>query len=207
LKPYPKGAACCHPAYGIRALNAFLPFQHSPFLEDPKKMPSQGGGIVISDARTKLQEHFKGRENEPSAWDDLWKGNKFLPWDHGVPNPALVDVLNDRKDLVGDPTDGEKRKKAFVPGCGKGYDCLLLSSYGYDVYGLEGSSHAIREAEKWKADHEKDYEVKDEALGRGQVKFVYGDFFAENWLKDIFGLENQDQGSFDLVYDYTVGHF
>jgi hypothetical protein len=116
-----------------------------------------------------------------------------------------VDVLNDRKDLVGDPTNGEKRKKALVPGCGKGYDCLLLASYGYDAYGLEVSSHAVREAENWKVDHEKDYEVKDETLGRGQVKFVGGDFFAEDWLKNIFGLENQDQGGFDLVYDYTVG--
>ncbi len=170
-------------------------------------MSSHGGDIAHADARARLLEHFKGRENEPSAWDQLWEGNEFLPWDRGLPNPALVDVLNDRKDLVGDPTDGEKRKKALVPGCGKGYDCLLLASFGYDVYGLEGSSHAIGEAETWKAEHEKDYEVKDEALGRGQVKFVYGDFFADDWLKNIFGLENQDQGVFDLVYDYTVSCF
>ena len=170
-------------------------------------MPSQRGSIALFDARAKLLAHFKGRENQPSAWDDLWKENEFIPWDKGIPNPALVDVLNDRTDLIGDPTNGEKRKKALVPGCGKGYDCLLLASHGYDAYGLEGSSHAIGEAEKWKADHEKDYEVKDATLGKGQVKFVYGDFFDDDWLKKIFGLENQDQSGFDLVYDYTVGCF
>jgi SAM-dependent methyltransferase len=170
-------------------------------------MSPQGGDVSRTEARAKLLEHFKGRENEPSAWDELWKENEFLPWDRGLPNPALVDVLNDRKDLIGDPTDGMRRKKALVPGCGKGYDCLLLASYGYDAFGLEVSSHAVREAEKWKADHEKDYVVKDEAIGRGQVKFVCGDFFAEDWLKNIFGSENQDQGCFDLIYDYTVGCF
>jgi len=170
-------------------------------------MPPQGADAALSDTLARLLEHFRGRENEPKAWDDLWKGNEFLPWDQGIPNPALVDLLNDRKDLIGDPTNGKKRKKALVPGCGKGYDCLLLASYGYDAYGLESSSHAVREAEKWEEDHGKDYEMKNEALGRGQVKFVYGDFFAEEWEKSIPALRDEDQGGFDLIYDYTVGCF
>lgn len=38
--------------------------------------------------------------------------------------------------------------KALVPGCGKGYDVLLLSAFGYDATGLEISSKALEEARK-----------------------------------------------------------
>jgi len=157
------------------------------------------------DPRAKLLEHFKGRENQPGAWDDLWKGKDFLPWDRLMPNPALVDILNDRTDLIGSSMDGGRRKKALVPGCGRGYDCVLLASYGYDAYGLEGSENAIEEAKKWQQDHQKEYEVKDEAVGRGQVKFVSGDFFKSDWEKDVPGLREPAQNGFDIIYDYTVG--
>lgn len=168
-------------------------------------MASPAGDTSGSDARAKLVAHFKGRENDPGAWDDLWKGKQFLPWDKGIPNPALVDILNDRTDLIGGPMNGERRKKALVPGSGKGYDCLLLASYGYDAYGLEGSGHAIEEARLWQQEHEKDYEVKSGDVGRGKVEFVYGDFFENDWEKDIPGLRGANQGGFDLIYDYTVG--
>lgn len=167
-------------------------------------MAPPGGDISNSDARAKLLAHFKGRESEPGAWDDLWKDKEFLPWDRGIPNPALVDILNDRTDLTGGSMDGTRRKKALVPGCGKGYDCLLLASYGYDAYGLEGSGHAIEEARRWQEEHEKDYDVKNEDVRKGKVEFLFGDFFKNDWEKNIEGLRDADQGGFDLIYDYTV---
>jgi methyl halide transferase len=111
----------------------------------------------------------------------------------------LIDILNDRKDLIGGPLLGNgKRKKALVPGCGKGYDVLLLSSYGYDAYGLEGSQAAVKTAELWQKDHEGEYTTKDGKVGMGGVKFVFGDFFKDGWTNDM-GVE-----TFDLIYDYTV---
>jgi SAM-dependent methyltransferase len=168
-------------------------------------MTAPGGDIPVFDVRAKLRAHFKGRESEPGAWDDLWK-DEFLPWDRKIPNPALVDILNDRTDLTGGSIDGTRRKKALVPGCGKGYDCLLLASYGYDAYGLEGSSYAIEEAIRWQEEHEKDYDVKNEDVGRGKVEFLFGDFFKNDWEKNIAGLRDANQGGFDLIYDYTVGY-
>jgi len=65
-----------------------------------------------------LQAHSQGLDPSlhGAKWDELWT-EEFSPWDRGAPNPALIDVLAKRKDLVGSATlvDG-KRKKALVPG-------------------------------------------------------------------------------------------
>lgn len=88
------------------------------------------------DEREKLRQHFLtlSPDDQLKGWDDMWKSN-ITPWDRNKPNPALVDTLNSKADLFGSPfkeVDGEKvRKKALVPGCGKGYDVLLFASYGY----------------------------------------------------------------------------
>lgn len=102
-----------------------------------------------TDARERLLAHFskaQGSTEHGQQWDALWKDN-FLPWDKGAPNPALVDLLSERQDLLPPPLQ-ERRKKALVPGCGKGYDVLLLAAHGYDAYGLEISGTALTEARK-----------------------------------------------------------
>ena len=81
------------------------------------------------------------------SWSTLWDEGDFLPWDRATPNPALDDVLAYRQDLigdcfVGDGKDGQRRKKALLPGCGRGYDVMLLANFGYDSYGLEISGSA-----------------------------------------------------------------
>jgi hypothetical protein len=159
-----------------------------------------GGDIANTDARERLRQHFLGN-NSPARWDDLWKEGSFLPWDRGTPNPALIDVLSTRKDLLGETViiskDGERRrKKALVPGCGKGYDVFLLGSFGYDAYGLEGSKHAIDACESFReeAGTREEYRVRDKENGNGEVKFLHGDFFKFDG----------EGGGFDVVYDYTV---
>ena len=90
----------------------------------------------------------------------------------------------------------------MVPGCGKGYDVLLLSAFGYDAYGLEISSKALeaaRQNEK-EMDGKGVYETR-EGVEKGSVTWLSGDFFADDFLKDVKG-----EGSFDLIYDYTVSH-
>src|SRR4051812_44576621 len=103
-----------------------------------------------SPERERLRQHFlqSPLAQHPSRWDDLWKAGDFLPWDRGFPNPALEDILTQRQDLLGASTlvdlatDAKRRKRALVPGCGKGYDVLLFASFGYDTYGVEYSETA-----------------------------------------------------------------
>ncbi|KAL2073648.1 hypothetical protein VTL71DRAFT_10974 [Oculimacula yallundae] len=153
-----------------------------------------------TDARARLLSHFnaaRGSAEHGSKWNDLWTEG-FLPWDKGFPNPALSDLLSQRQDLLPSSTsqqEPKKRKKALVPGCGKGYDVLLLSAFGYDAYGLEISSKALEEARKVEREMggKGDY-VTRERVERGDVKWVVGDFFEEG---GILGEK------FDLIYDYT----
>jgi SAM-dependent methyltransferase len=167
--------------------------------------------IFTNDAvRTRLQEHFAHSDPSvhPSRWDDLWKTQDFLPWDRGTYSPALADVLTQRRDLLGDPTviddstGVKRRKRALVPGCGKGYDVLLLASFGYDSYGVEASAYAVKACEKYAEEAVEGYMARDPAVGSGSVKFLYGDFFKDEWVGEVDGGLGE---GFDVIYDYTVG--
>ncbi|KAJ9643578.1 hypothetical protein H2199_004257 [Coniosporium tulheliwenetii] len=132
-----------------------------------------------SEARERLRQHFlthPSTSTHPQRWDDLWAAGDFLPWDRGRPNPALEDTLRDRQDLLGEPVTAEwdadgrggrkRRKRALVPGCGKGYDVLLLAAAGYDAYGVEASKNAVGAAERYAeaAGGEEMYEAWDQGL-------------------------------------------
>lgn len=154
-----------------------------------------------TDARARLKSHFEhatGSTEHGALWDDLYK-DSFVPWDKGFPNPALVDLLAERSDILPTPKSGRKLK-ALVPGCGKGYDILLLAAHGYDAYGLEISSTALEAARA--VEREKSKEDVYQGLGNGEngsINWVSGDFFKGEFLKDVDG-----DGKFDLIYDYTV---
>ncbi|KAF2202285.1 S-adenosyl-L-methionine-dependent methyltransferase [Delitschia confertaspora ATCC 74209] len=163
---------------------------------------------MASQNQDRLRSHFTNvpEPSHPSRWDDLWRASDFLPWDRGFPNPALYDTLISHSSTFGSPLKANgKRKRALVPGCGKGYDLVLLSAFGYDAYGVEYSEHAVRAAEEWLAGWEKDekgkefYGTRDEKVGRGVYKCVYGDFFKNGWVETCGGSE----GGFDLIYDCT----
>ncbi|KAL1310485.1 hypothetical protein AAFC00_000775 [Neodothiora populina] len=160
------------------------------------------------DARERLKATFVDRDpsTHPERWDALWQ-KKDTPWDQGTPNPALVDFLREPKDLIPTPVAAEggtttRRRKALVPGCGAGYDVLLFASFGYDAYGVEGSRTAIEAAEQAKANHESrpEYAVADSKVGCGEARFLYGNFFEDDWLDEIEGSEKE---GFDVIYDYT----
>jgi hypothetical protein len=137
------------------------------------------------------------------GWASLWDKGDNLPWDRGFPNPALDDTLVQRAGIIGGPIaqDGQRRK-ALVPGCGRGVDVLLLASFGYDAYGLECSATAVDACKKEKEEKENHswYRVRDEKVGKGKVTFVQGDFFDDTWLKEI----GVPRNGFDIIYDYTV---
>ncbi|KAE9964990.1 hypothetical protein EG328_010051 [Venturia inaequalis] len=167
------------------------------------------GNLSSTTDRERLREHFSA-ENTPSRWDDLWSTGTFLPWDRGTPNPALIDVLSTKQEYLGPPIveeDGkQRRKKALVPGCGKGYDVFLFAAFGYDAYGLEGSPNAIKACEGFRkeAEGKEEYAIRDQKAGRGSVKFVLGDFFSKTWEKEIDTKgDEEEEVKFDVIYDYT----
>lgn len=146
-------------------------------------------------------------EEQGSRWIKLWDQN-VTPWDRGQPSPALMDLLQEKMDLVGqswviDHAQGKRRKRALVPGCGRGYDVLLLSAFGYDAYGLDLSETGIKAAKEYEKLHGGDdvYKARGD-VEKSMVTWVVGDFFKDEFLKEIGG-----DGSFDLLYDYTVRLF
>jgi len=159
----------------------------------------------VLEARARLKNHFTGYgDNYVDGWEALWKKGDFLPWDKGFPNPALHDILDQRHDLIGTAMataeDGKKqRKKALVPGCGRGFDALLLASFGFDAFGLEYSEVAVEACQKEARENGDKYPVKDGEVGNGTVVFAQGDFFKDDW-RSIIGVD-----SFDFIWDYTVG--
>lgn len=88
-----------------------------------------------------------------------------------------------------------------MPGCGRGVDVLLLASFGYDAVGLEISPEAVKACHEFAKANESAYPVINEDKGKGSVQFVLGDFYKNDWKKEV-GMAEDEQ--FDLIYDYTV---
>ena len=156
----------------------------------------------------RLKAHFSNHapDTHSKRWDDLWSAGDFLPWDRGYTNPALIDTLAERKDLLPSPKNADgRRARALVPGCGKGYDIALFAAHGYDCYGLEVSENAVKASEAYLKNPgagplEGEYKVFDEATGRGSMVCLLGDFFDDAWLDAAGG---RGEG-FDVIYDNTV---
>jgi len=152
-------------------------------------------------SQNRLAEHFLGQD--PSVhgrkWQELWEEG-FKPWDRGAPSPALIDLLSERQDVINVPTADGLTKKALVPGCGTGYDVLLLSACGYDSYGLEISPGALEGAKRNEKEvNEDEVYVTREGVKTGCVHWVEGDFFKNDFLEEVKG-----ERMFDFIYDYTA---
>lgn len=161
-------------------------------------------GPFSMDEREKLRQHFLDQPADAQVhrWDALWK-QSTIPWDRSLPSPALVDTLKERQDVLDSALragTAPERKKALVPGCGRGYDVLLFASHGYDAIGLDASETAIEACkvldEQQGADASK-YPVNDEQVGRGTSQFVLADFFKDDFLATT------GTSKFDVIYDYT----
>ena len=167
----------------------------------------------LQESRERLRELFTGPDADvPNRWVQLWDAGDFLPFDRGCPNPAFEDGLDKCKDLIGTATadaQGRKlgrRKQALVPGCGRGYDVLMLASRGYDAYGLDISETAVRKCREEQEKNGHKYMVRDEKVGVGKATFISGDFFNSGSWKGADGVQGPLEG-FDLIYDYTVWHW
>lgn len=166
-------------------------------------MPAVPKDVPLDQARAALKTHFNQYPGERYAegWAQLWTDGSFLPWDRGRPSPALADTLENHQDLVGGPMIDGRRKKALVPGCGRGVDVVLLESFGYDAVGLEVSEGAVQSAKEFASQHGGSYPARDGKIGKGSSKVVQGDFYKNNFLADV-GMKEGEK--FDLIYDYTV---
>lgn len=171
-------------------------------------MPPADNPATSAEETRRLQATFQDRplSAHGAQWDSLWTAS-YTPWDRGGPSAALDDLLAERGSDLFFPGAGEekttktkRRARALVPGCGRGYDALLLAAYGFDVVGLDYSAAATREAAGVEArvGAEEAYRPRGEKGEKGTVTWLTGDFFADEFL-DEAGTE-----SFDLIFDYTV---
>jgi hypothetical protein len=83
----------------------------------------------------------------------------------------------------------------------------MLALHGFDACGLEISSTAVATAERYAASQmEKPssynfaVSVNEANVSPGEVSFIEGDYFSEDWLAKI----EWNGKSFDVIYDYTV---
>ncbi|RYP47282.1 hypothetical protein DL768_006623 [Monosporascus sp. mg162] len=140
-----------------------------------------------------------GYSDHGTLWDSCWTTDK-TPWDRQQPSAALSDLLLNKPELFEFSTTKTTRT-ALVPGCGRGHDVLSLSTFGYDVYGLDLSATAIQGAKKneeaWKAAGK--LEAKKGILGNRA--WFAGDFFSNEWVEK----SGVPGGKFDLIFDYTFG--
>ncbi|KAJ5675660.1 hypothetical protein N7462_008557 [Penicillium macrosclerotiorum] len=161
---------------------------------------SGGGGRLLNTFINRpVNEHGSG-------WSTLWDSGESDLWDRGEASPALADILGQEQELFHPITEDGRRKKALIPGCGRGYDVVMFALHGFDAYGLEISDTAVKEAEAYA-----DIELKapspynfsswqPESHSPGSVAFFRGDFFSSNW--DFKGGVDETT-KFDVVYDYT----
>jgi hypothetical protein len=122
-------------------------------------------------------------------WATLWTEN-ITPWDRSEPSPAVIELLQLQPILRQCAEAKVDKKKALVPGCGRGYDVGLFSreldpGHFQEVIGLEVSPGAVDAAAGYLSDKKGDV----------PATVVLGDFFD----KDDAHL----QEPFALVYDFT----
>ncbi|RAH54691.1 thiopurine S-methyltransferase family protein [Aspergillus piperis CBS 112811] len=155
----------------------------------------------------RLISHFAERpaEDQGSGWSALWDSNESDLWDRGSPSIALVDAVEQQNDVFSPFTPDRRRKRALVPGCGRGYDPVMLALHGFDVYGLDISATGVSEARKYAASEMQSPQGYNFSSGTattadiGNVKSIAGDFFSSAWESEAL----RDGEKFDLVYDYT----
>ncbi|KAJ7076112.1 S-adenosyl-L-methionine-dependent methyltransferase [Mycena belliarum] len=113
--------------------------------------------------------------DDPYTWDEAWKQN-LTSWDAGDIQPPLREIVQSGE--IAFPKTG----RAFVPGCGSGYDAKFISSeLGWDTLAIDISTIAVQNAAK--------------NIGPGSLARVE--------VHDFFSFAVPESEKFDLIYDYT----
>ncbi|KAI1500803.1 S-adenosyl-L-methionine-dependent methyltransferase [Biscogniauxia marginata] len=159
---------------------------------------------MAEETQVPLTEFFKDTTSSEyaSRWNVCW-GEERTPWDRGGPSWALYDLLKEKPELFSFPDEGV-RKTALVPGCGTGYDVLLLGAFGFDVCGLDISPKATAAAKKHAGEATAKgfpYEPPDGGR-RGVITWLTGNFLEDEWLGAVAAAVGVP-AKFDLIFDYT----
>jgi len=67
--------------------------------------------------------------NQGSGWCALWQSNESDLWDRGKPSPPLIELVEQRGDLIQSRADNGRRKKALVPVRSCNVDTLLFAEF------------------------------------------------------------------------------
>ncbi|KAL3265158.1 hypothetical protein ABHI18_000063 [Aspergillus niger] len=161
-----------------------------------------------SEGQPWIVSHFAERnvQDHGSAWAALWDAQYNDMWDRGKPSPALIDLVEYRKELFQPLAADGRRKKALVPGCGRGYDVVMLALHGFDAYGVEISATGVAAAQTYASkelQRPQAYnfgEQESDSANPGNVTFLEGDFFKTDWEPNNL---KGGGGLFDIIYDYT----
>ncbi|KJX93100.1 thiol methyltransferase like protein [Zymoseptoria brevis] len=188
-------------------------------------MSASASADLHSSDRQILRETFANTDpsTHTSHWESLWS-QSLTPWDRSGPSMALKDAILSKSSIFRpspssmDPST-TCRKRALVPGCGRGYDVLLLASLGYDTWGLDASPTAIAAAESLKSSllasspPDPAYAApppppSEVNITPGTATFLEADFFQtslpfpKNGDDDDID-DGKEETSFDLIFDYT----
>jgi len=71
------------------------------------------------------------------SWNDNYASGEPLPWDTGVPDPMLVEMIESRAIATG---------RTLEVGCGTGTNAIYLAQHGFEVVGVDISPIAVEHA-------------------------------------------------------------
>jgi cyclopropane fatty-acyl-phospholipid synthase-like methyltransferase len=113
-------------------------------------------------------------------WYEKWYSGKekVFAWNIGRPHRGLVEILDEGRLKPG---------RVLVPGCGFGYDAILLAESGFDVVAFDFSENVIRKAE---------LKLKNAGKLKGRLSFE---------VEDIHNLPDSYKNAFDYVVE--IGNF
>lgn len=113
-------------------------------------------------------------------WYENWYSGreKIFGWNIGRPHSGLIEILDKR--LV-------KAGCVLVPGCGIGYDAILLAERGFNVVAFDFSVNAIKKAR---------FRARSAGKLKGNLRFE---------VEDIYDLPDSFLSTFDYVVE--IGNF
>lgn len=113
-------------------------------------------------------------------WYESWYSGreKIFGWNIGRPHSGLIEILDKR--LV-------KAGRVLVPGCGIGYDAILLAERGFNVVAFDFSVNAIKKAR---------FRARSAGKLKGNLRFE---------VEDIYDLPDSFLSTFDYVVE--IGNF